>query len=207
VANNYRAASLNVTTGIAKVKANGAASGVSVLNTLSVAAGAGLDLTDNDLVVNNGAYTTIRDMVLNGFGGNTNIFSSTSDGSQILALFDNAQVGATDWEGLPVGASAVIGKYTYFGDANIDGQVTGDDYGVIDANLDTTPLVGLGWLSGDMNLDGSVTGDDYGVIDANLGLGVGNPLLPASLSAVPEPASVSMLVLAGALLGRRSRRR
>jgi hypothetical protein len=53
---------------------------------------------------------------------------------------------------------------TYFGDANIDGQVTGDDYTVIDANLNTTPLAGLAWLSGDMNLDGSVTGDDYTVI-------------------------------------------
>jgi hypothetical protein len=58
--------------------------------------------------------------------------------------------------------------------------VTGDDYGVIDANLDTTPPVGLAWLSGDTNLDGSVTGDDYGVIDANLGLARATPSAPAA---------------------------
>ena len=63
----------------------------------------------------------------------------------------------------------------------MDGQVSGDDYTVIDANLNTTPAAGLAWLSGDANLDGAVTGDDYTVIDANLGLGVGNPLAPEAL--------------------------
>jgi hypothetical protein len=75
-------------------------------------------------------------------------------------------------------AGAIVGKYTYFGDANFDGQVTGDDYTVIDANLNVTPPVGMEWLYGDANLDGTVTGDDYTVIDANLGLGNGNPLSP-----------------------------
>ena len=78
-------------------------------------------------------------------------------------------------------ANAIVGKYTFFGDVNFDGQVTGDDYTVIDANLSTDPAPGLEWLSGDANLDGIITGDDYTVIDANLGLGVGNPLAPAEL--------------------------
>ena len=118
--------------------------------------------------------------MLQGFGGTTGITSSSSDGSQILALFDNALVGASEWNGRTISASAIVGKYTFFGDLNLDGQVTGDDYTVIDANLDTTPLAGLSWLSGDANLDGIVTGDDYTVIDANLGSGVGNPLTPAA---------------------------
>jgi hypothetical protein len=88
----------------------------------------------------------------------------------------------------------VIGKYTYFGDANLDGQVTGDDYTVIDANLNTTPAPGAAWLSGDMNLDGIVTGDDYTVIDANLGLGNGNPLSAASIA---RGASLSSVTGAG----------
>jgi MYXO-CTERM domain-containing protein len=175
---------------------------------LSVIGSGNLDLNDNDLVVNNESFSVIQGLVLLGFGNpaGPGITSSTSDGSQILALFDNALVGAGDWNGVPIGANAVVGKYTYFGDVNIDGQVTGDDYTVIDANLNTTPPVGLGWLSGDANLDGIVTGDDYTVIDANLGLGNGNPLTPSqSTNPVPEPAAVA-LVAAGLLTARRRRR-
>jgi hypothetical protein len=152
-------------------------------------------------------FTTVKSLVLAGFGNTPGgIGSSTSDGSQILALFDNALVGAGDWQGVPIGANAIVGKYTYFGDVNFDGQVTGDDYTIIDSNLNTTPPVGFEWLSGDANLDGIVTGDDYTTIDSNLGLGSGNPLSPASLSPVPEPTSLG-LVASLALFGGRRRRR
>ena len=148
-----------------------------------------MNLADNDLIVEYGtnpsAFGDVKGQVLGGFGGSTGIYSSTSDGSQILALFDNGLVGAGDWNGEPVGTNCVIGKYTYFGDVNFDGQVTGDDYTIIDSNLNTTPPEGFEWLSGDANLDGIVTGDDYTTIDSNLGLGSGNPLSPASFSHTP----------------------
>jgi hypothetical protein len=160
-----------------------------------------LNLNDNDLVVESGSFSTIRSLVLSGFGtAGPGISSGTATGAQIHALFANNLVGASDWGGVPIGANAIVGKYTYFGDANIDGQVTGDDYTVIDANLNTTPAVGLEWLSGDMNLDGSITGDDYTVIDANLGLGVGNPLAPA---AIPEPAALGTLLMITCIARRR----
>ena len=165
-----------------------------------------LDLANNDLVVSSGVFSDIRNLVIAGFGTwGPGIISSTSDGSQILALFDNALVGSSDWNGGGISPNAIVGKYTYFGDANIDGQVTGDDYTVIDASLSTTPLAGLAWLCGDANLDGTVTGDDYTVIDANLGLGVGNPLAASALIAVPEPI-MGGIVMSGALLGTRRRR-
>jgi hypothetical protein len=137
-----------------------------------------LDLADNDLIVSSGSFTTIRAAVFQGFGAGatSGITSSMSNGSQILALFDNALVHASSWNGQSLAPNAIVGKYTYFGDVNFDGQVTGDDYTVIDSNLNTTPPVGLEWLSGDANLDGVVSGDDYTTIDSNLGLGSGNPL-------------------------------
>src|SRR5207237_9389585 len=128
------------------------------------------------------------------------IISSTGQtaGNTILALIDNALVGAGDWplgSGNTIDPNSVIGKYTYFGDMDFDGQVTAGDYGILDANLGTTPPIGIAWLSGDADLDGSVTPGDYGILDANLGSGSGSPLNPdrvsasAGTSAVPEPAS------------------
>jgi hypothetical protein len=186
------------------------ANGSRVLRTagLSVAPTGTVDLKDNDLIVDDGSYTDVRAKVLAGFGGGLGgITSTSSDGSQILALFDNALIGSTDWNGETIGANAVVGKYTYFGDVNFDGQVTGDDYTIIDSNLNTTPAVGLEWLSGDANLDGIVTGDDYTTIDSNLGLGSGNPLSASSLSVVPEPGSIALIAAPVALgLVRRRRR-
>ena len=66
----------------------------------------------------------------------------------------------------------VLVKYTYGGDANIDGQINVDDYGRIDFN------VGLGthgWFNGDFNYDGKINVDDYGIIDFNVGI-QGEPL-------------------------------
>jgi autotransporter-associated beta strand protein len=186
------------------------------VGTLNLNTTGALDLADNDLVVDSGSYTTIRALVIQGLGpSTTGIDSSTSTGATRLALFDNALVNLTSWNGGTIAAGAIVGKYTYFGDVNIDGQVTGDDYTVVDSNLNTTPATGLEWVRGDANTDYSVTGDDYTVIDSNLGLGVGNPLttsfltgsMPSgSLSAIPEPASLGVLGISMMLLGRRMRR-
>jgi len=185
------------------------------MTTLNIASGASLDLNDNDLVVNNGVFSSIRALVLAGYSSTPNatktgIISTTgqNSGKTILALFDNALVSPhlTDWpkgSGQTIATNAVVGKYTYFGDATLDGQVTADDYLVLDANRNTTPPVGLAWIRGDMTNDGHVTADDYLVLDANRGLGVGSPLAAA---AVPEPATAALaLGAAGLLAGRRRR--
>jgi len=168
------------------------------LSNLSIAPAAKLDLNDNDFIL---AYTgaapfsTMFNYVETGFRvtpdpSATGIISTTGqnlNGLTILVLFDNALFNSTEWpigSGHTVPAHAIIGKYTWFGDLNLDGQVTGDDYAVIDSNLGTTPVVGRGWIDGDANLDGIVTGDDYAVIDSNLGNGQGNPLAPAASSAI-----------------------
>lgn len=183
------------------------ARGLATVQSLSIASSAALDLTDNDLIVASAAFSDIRDLVFTGFGATRGITSSTSDGSQILALFDNASVGASSFQGRSLSPTSIVGVYTSFGDVNLDRIVTGDDYTVIDSNLNTQPLPGVAWISGDANLDGFVTGDDYTTIDSNLGRsvpGASSAIFPSNL--LPEPALLVPLALAASLLPRIRRR-
>ena len=66
-----------------------------------------------------------------------------------------------------IDGSTVIVKYTYGGDANLDGKLNVDDYGKIDFNV---PLGITGWFNGDFNYDGKLNVDDYGIIDFNVGI-------------------------------------
>jgi hypothetical protein len=167
-------------------------------NTLSIASLGALDLNDNDLVVQNGNFSTIQGLVFNGYSstidttrkGIVSTHGQGLGGVTILALFNNALTNITEWppgSGNSIGAGAIVGKYTYFGDTDFDGQVTPQDYTAIDANLGATGIdLGIGWFFGDTDFDGDITPQDYTAIDAALGLGVGNPLSPSSLEA-PSP--------------------
>jgi hypothetical protein len=96
-----------------------------------------------------------------------------------LGVADTATIFGLDgsatatFSGETVDATAVLVKYTYAGDANLDGQITGDDYSAIDFNV----LVpgSSGYFNGDFNYDGLITGDDYSAIDFNI-IAQGAPL-------------------------------
>jgi hypothetical protein len=126
----------------------------------------------------------------------------------------------------------VLVKYTYYGDANLDGKVDGTDYSLIDASylsedfvngVATNPI--SGWYNGDFNYDGVVDGSDYTLIDnafnsqSNLVVNASEIAAPTAeiatpgiavapgISAVPEPASLGLPgMTAAGLLGRRRRR-
>jgi len=147
---NITASSLTISAGKVTIDANGDTTGVCYVNDLSIAPTAALDLNDNDLVVNYGsapnAFARIQQLVIDGFAlgpdpTKTGIISTTGqtiEGKAILALFDNALIGTGDWppgSGRTISTNSIVGKYTYFGDLNFDGQVTGDDYPTIDSNL------------------------------------------------------------------------
>jgi hypothetical protein len=216
---------LLVGNGTLLISANGGDSGVTRVESLNIVEGgvgigegARLDLSDNDLVVTYGStpnpFDKLHRYMIEGYRDSVDptavgIVSSTSQGNSgnaILKLFDNFLAGVTEYAGVTVGANVVIGKYTYFGDLNLDGQVTADDYSFIDSNLNTTPPPGIACLSGDANMDGTVNGDDYSAIDSNLGLGVGNPLAPASMP-VPEPGTMGLGAIVAAAFLRPRRRR
>jgi hypothetical protein len=74
------------------------------------------------------------------------------------------------------------------GDANLDGSVGAGDYAIWLSNVGAPSAK---WYQGDFNGDGSVGAGDYAIWLANVGTGGG------SGGAVPEPATMAMVALAG----------
>jgi autotransporter-associated beta strand protein len=187
-----------------------------MLGSLTLSPSAKLDLNDNDLVVNTANFSTLQSLVLAGYSASpdnskTGITSTTSQtthaGTTILALFDNALAGFTEYppgSGNSIATGAIAGKYTYIGDTNLDGQVTRQDYTAVDANLRTSIDPRIAWFYGDTNFDGNITPQDYTAIDSALGLGEGNPLAASGLAFIPEP-SLTILASTALLLIRRRR--
>jgi hypothetical protein len=179
-------------------KASMGADGNRYLDTKGLAIGASgkLDLNDNDIVVEYSsgpfvAYDQVWAWIVSGYSSevdSTKVGILSTSGQQaggltVLEIIDNAMTEAPEWpagSGNAIPVHAIIGKYTYFGDSDWDGQVTPQDYTAIDANLGATQDRRIAMLSGDLDFDNVVTPQDYTVVDASLGVGVGNPLsLPA----------------------------
>jgi hypothetical protein len=79
-------------------------------------------------------------------------------------------------DGTSVDGTTVLVKFTYGGDANLDGKINIDDYVKIDNGIAS----GLsGWANGDFNYDGKVNIDDYVIIDSNI-VNQGPPLAAGS---------------------------
>ncbi|MCY2926252.1 MAG: dockerin type I domain-containing protein [Planctomycetota bacterium] len=80
------------------------------------------------------------------------------------------------------------------GDVNGDGQVSLLDYNVIKANFGNAYESGNHWGDGDVNGDHQVGLLDFNIVKAHFGHTTGDG---AAVTAVPEPATISLLALAG----------
>jgi hypothetical protein len=69
---------------------------------------------------------------------------------------------AATFAGQAIDTTAVVVKYTYYGDADFNGVVNFDDYSRADAGFN---FGRSGWLNGDFDGNGSVNFDDYSLID------------------------------------------
>jgi fibronectin-binding autotransporter adhesin len=208
-----------------------------VTPTLSIAGALGqwtasVDLAGNDLDLSGAMLNVVNDQVRQGYArsagagwaGPDGIISSTAaaDTRHLTALgvIQNNQDGnplytaANLFDTQTPGAVDVLVKYTWFGDANLDGEVDGSDYSLIDAGFASGGHL-TGWLNGDFNYDGMVDGSDYALIDNtfNNQTSVLNPAAfvatttaqAAGPAAVPEPAGLVMAIVAMPLFRRRSR--
>ena len=80
------------------------------------------------------------------------------------------------------------------GDVNGDGQVSLLDYNIIKAHFGNAYADGNHWNDGDVNSDLQVGLLDFNIVKAHFGHTTGDG---AAVTAVPEPATISLLALAG----------
>jgi len=181
------------------------------------------------MIVNYGTgadpYTQVKAQVISGYNGGadngTGIISSTAANPTNNAHYSVGYADGNDGIDPSISSGQIAVKYTLFGDCELQGNVTGADFTILAENFGKN--VTGGWEDGDFLGTGSVTGQDFTLLAENFGqTAQGTAIaLPASdwqaldafadahgLQAdVPEPASASLVVMAGlGMLARRRRR-
>jgi hypothetical protein len=142
------------------------------------------DLTDNAMVLKSAtaALSTLQTSLRNGFnaggwngaGGISSSSAAVTSTGTAIGFGSNGVLNETSSAGVTgLGATDVLVKFTYSGDANLDGQVDITDLGLLSGNWQQS---GKDWLSGDFTYDGIVNIGDLGALAGNWQKGVGNPI-------------------------------
>jgi len=179
-----------------------------VINALSVAAGAKLDLADNTLILNYGSDTThsardaIRNLLVNGrnagpasaapwngLGGIMSSYANANGNGFNLAIGygDNEDLAAvraagsyTSFGGQTVASNTILVQLTRGADATMDGVVDGQDVAIIGTHFQK-PGSGQ-WCFGDFDYSGTCDGSDVSVLGTTFGKT--SPILsPAQMTA------------------------
>jgi autotransporter-associated beta strand protein len=191
--------------------------GGETVSSLSIAGGGTFDVMNNHIVINYGniANQATVDSAVEGYIISGAIFSSLSNGSYGVGWAD----GNDTSEAGIVAPDSVLIAYTLYGDADLDGAVTGNDFTILASNLGK---VVSGWDKGDFDYDGTVTGNDFTALVSNLGKSASGAdvTLPAAdyvaidafaaanglMNDVPEPGATMLLLPVGVLFLSRQRR-
>ncbi|MGE5609441.1 MAG: PA14 domain-containing protein [Bacillota bacterium] len=159
-------------------KASLASGGGLRVNSLTISPDATLDLSDGHLIVSatvetrQAVYAQLSQWILaarnEGAWTGKGLTSSLAKANQQtgLSFMINEKDGSailSTFAGQSVGANDILVKYTWNGDVDMNGQVDGDDYFLVDSGFITRQS---GYRNGDLNLDGKVDGDDYFLIDS-----------------------------------------
>jgi hypothetical protein len=215
--NTLHAGALNVNAGTVKVLPHGSPAVASVMGGLTIAGDAAptatLDLTNNGLVIDytgDSPLATIQSQIVSGYASGswngTGINSSTAaadaSGAHTTAVGFAESTGAGTFMGQPVDDTAVLIRYTYSGDANLDGKVDTLDFNTLAANFSGTGKI---WSQADFNYDGVVDTLDFNNLAANFAQQLAGGGAAAG-GLVPEPGAISVLLASAAASGLRRRR-
>ncbi len=149
---------------------------------IQIGPAATLDLADNDLIIQATAATrqALYDAIASAIGsarnggplwGGVGITSSAArnnaDGTTGLgAIINQTDPGGpalwTTFDGESVTSDAILVKYTWNGDTNLDGTIDAIDYQQIDMGY---RLKAAGYANGDFDYSGAITQADYVLID------------------------------------------
>jgi len=150
----------------------------------SLQVGGKIDLADDDLIfqataaTKAGLMSSLRSYLRSGrnggaWNGNGIVSSAAAANAArntgLAAINDSGSGGALmgAFDGVPVDANAILIKYTYDGDSDLDGDVDADDYARIDGGFAQRNSVGFvaSYRNGDLDYSNSINSDDFFVID------------------------------------------
>jgi hypothetical protein len=141
-----------------------------------VTAGTGrLDVGDNTLIDDYDGVSelgAVQSVLISGRNG------GTWNGRGIMTRFGNATTSALGYAeasdvapggtfaGQPVDATAVVVRFTLYGDADLDGRVGPSDFNRLATHFGQP---GAFWAAGDFNFDRAVDGGDFNLLATNFG--------------------------------------
>jgi len=185
----------------------------SVVNILS-SSGGSVDFGNNAMIVDytgSSPMVTISGNIIKGYNGGAwhgTWFTTTATGTggdYGLGYGEaNSILGPTGgtFQGENVDGTAILIKYTLYGDANLDGRVNALDFNALATNFGAT--TNRFWNRGNFNYDTIINTADFTILANHFGMTMPSAALGA---VVPEPQMLVGISLAGMLLSRRRNRR
>jgi autotransporter-associated beta strand protein len=196
-------------------------------------AGSGqLDITDNSMVIRGSTLAAVQAEVVkafnaghwNGAGGITSSnAAANASGTTAVGIGSNGTLNKTTFKGVDnLTATDVLVKYTYYGDADLSGATTLDDFTLFLGGYQNGGTV---WSQGDFDYSGAVTLEDFtlflkgyqqqgaqlseleGLINTMPMSDSERSAMLAAVQAVPEPGAVAAVFACAAAAFARRRRR
>ena len=137
-----------------------------------------LDLNDNDLILDYSGvspFATIRNLIsaaraggswtgngLTSSAARNSVAHNTTLGLLEATEFQSIYGATAAFDGEALDTTALLIKYTYYGDADFNGKVNFDDYVRTDNGFNNRRT---GWANGDFDGSGTANFDDYVLID------------------------------------------